>query len=55
MKQIPLSKCKQCTHFNGHICTLEDLDTCRFNQSLRNLTLLKRIKLWLMKKLSNTK
>ena len=23
----------KCTHYNGHICTLEDLDPCRFKRT----------------------
>lgn len=29
-KNIPISRCVKCRHFNGHICTLEDLEPCQF-------------------------
>lgn len=32
-KGVPISKCVKCCHFNGHICTLEDLEPCQFKRT----------------------
>lgn len=29
-EDINPKKCLRCTHFNGHFCTLQDLDPCRY-------------------------
>lgn len=47
MRQIPITKCKNCSHFNGHYCVLEDLQPCMF---CKKTTFVEKLKKWLTKK-----
>lgn len=33
-KNIPISRCAKCVHFNGHICHFEDLEPCQFEPTI---------------------
>ena len=51
-KKIPISQCRRCVYHNGYMCILDDLHPCIFKAKMSKL---EYFKLWLMKKLSNTK
>lgn len=52
VKKIPISQCRRCVYHNGYMCILDDLHPCIFKAKMSKL---EYFKLWLMKKLSNTK